>query len=137
MIRRRRMCRSCEHRFTTYERIEEVLPTVVKRDGSRELFDRSKMLGGLKRACEKRTVPTEKLEYLAAEVERELIETGEREIDSKNIGELVLEHLRHIDEVAYVRFASVYRSFRDADDFIRELKALRGQQDAPTTNKTT
>ncbi len=124
-IRRRRQCLSCRHRFTTYERIEQVVPTVVKRDGSREVFDRRKILIGLKRACEKRTVPTERLEQLIDEVERELSESGEREVVSTYIGERVLARLGQLDEVAYVRFASVYRSFTNAEDFIEELKRLR------------
>ncbi len=125
VIRRRRECGSCSDRFTTYERVEDSMPTVVKRDGSREMFDRGKVLLGVKRACVKRTVPTERIEVLVDTVARELSEVGEREVEAVRIGERVLSHLREIDEVAYVRFASIYRSFDDAEDFIRELQELR------------
>lgn len=124
VIRRRRACHGCERRFTTYERVEESVPLVVKRDGRRELFDRNKVLEGLKRACEKRTIRSEQLEQIVEDLERELIEGGERELDSSFIGEQVMAHLRELDEVAYVRFASVYRSFENAQEFMDELREL-------------
>ncbi len=124
-IRRRRSCSACARRFTTYERIEEQLLTVVKKDGSRTAFDRNKLTAGMKRACEKRPVPTPRIEKVAADIERRAQELGEREISSRWFGEQVMIALRELDEVAYVRFASVYRSFRDVDEFARELEALR------------
>jgi len=120
-IRRRRECESCTRRFTTYERIEDAMPVVVKRDGRREPSDRAKLEKGLKRAAAKRPVSIEALQQIAEEVERELSEGGERELPSKEIGEAVLPRLRSIDEVSYVRFASIYRDFRDVDEFMREL----------------
>jgi len=120
-IRRRRECEGCGRRFTTYERIEDAMPVVVKRDGRREPFDRTKLEKGLKRAAAKRPVSVEELERIAEEVERELSEGGEREIPSQEIGEAVLPRLRQLDEVSYVRFASIYRDFRDVDEFMREL----------------
>jgi transcriptional repressor NrdR len=123
-IRRRRKCDHCHRRFTTYERIEEVLPVVVKKDGRREPYDRAKVVGGVKRALEKRPVPAEDAEKLVDEVERMLIEKGEREVPTTEIGEEVMRRLRDLDQVAYVRFASVYRSFQDVGEFMDELKAL-------------
>ncbi|MBI4509093.1 MAG: transcriptional repressor NrdR [Deltaproteobacteria bacterium] len=123
-IRRRRECEECARRFTTYERIEDALPLVIKKDGRREPFDRAKLVGGLKHACAKRPVPLETLEQLALDVEREVGELGEKEIESKSIGERVLPRLRLLDEVAYVRFASIYRSFRDVDEFLNEVSEL-------------
>lgn len=128
-IRRRRSCTACSRRFTTYERVEEQPLTVVKKDGSRAQFDRTKLIGGMKRACEKRPVPIAKIDKLAADIERRAQELNEREISSRWFGEQVMSSLRELDEVAYVRFASVYRSFRDVDEFARELEALR----RPTT----
>ncbi|MCA9586929.1 MAG: transcriptional repressor NrdR [Myxococcales bacterium] len=130
VIRRRRECERCERRFTTYERVEEVLPFVVKKDGRREAFDRQKVLGGLRRACDKRAVPSERLDALVDAVERALIDAGDKEIPSTVIGERAMEHLRELDEVAYVRFASVYRSFRDIDELRSEIESLtRGRED--------
>ncbi len=123
-IRRRRECTSCERRFTTYERIEDALPVVVKADGAREPFDRNKLVKGLKRAVAKRPVATEDLERLAEQVEREACDRGSREIASRTIGELVLPRLRELDEISYVRFASIYRDFRDVEEFRRELEQL-------------
>lgn len=131
VIRRRRACSSCERRFTTYERVEESVPLVVKREGRRELYDRAKVLRGLERACEKRDIELEQLEQLVDDLERELIESGEREVDSSFIGEQVMAHLRELDEVAYVRFASVYRSFKDVDEFMQELSVLKRQRSLP------
>lgn len=124
VIRRRRECVSCERRFTTYERVEELNPLVVKKDGRREPFDRDKLLAGLKKACEKRPVSVEQLEALIVEIERKMQESGEKEISSKTIGEEVMRRLPSLDEVAYVRFASVYRSFRDIAEFMDELKGI-------------
>ena len=123
VIRRRRECISCGRRFTTYERVDEVLPLVVKKDGRREPFDRAKVLGGLKKACSKRPVPVEVLEQAADKIERSL-EAGDKEIPSSRIGDAVMDALREIDEVAYVRFASVYRSFRDVNELMDTLKTL-------------
>ncbi len=130
--RRRRECLSCERRFTTYERIEEVLPQVVKKDGRREAFDRRKIVEGVANACQKRPVSAEQVEALVAAVERQLQELGENEIRTTVIGEAVMARLRTLDEVAYVRFASVYRAFRDVGEFMSELEELarkgRGEQ---------
>jgi len=123
VIRRRRECISCGRRFTTYERVDEVLPLVVKKDGRREAFDRAKVLAGLKKACSKRPVPVEVLEQAADKIERSL-EAGDKEIPSSRIGDAVMDALRDIDDVAYVRFASVYRSFRDVNELMNELKSL-------------
>jgi transcriptional repressor NrdR len=122
--RRRRECLGCARRFTTYERIEEVLPQVVKKDGRREPFDRTKIVDGVEIACQKRPVSTEQIEALVSGVERDLQELGEREIRTSVIGEAVMRRLRELDEVAYVRFASVYRAFRDVGEFMTELAGL-------------
>jgi transcriptional repressor NrdR len=122
--RRRRECAGCGRRFTTYERIEEILPQVVKKDGRREPFDRKKIVEGVARACQKRPVSAEQVEALVAGVEREVQELGEREIRTVSIGEAVMRRLRALDEVAYVRFASVYRAFRDVNEFMSELEEL-------------
>lgn len=123
-IRRRRECLKCERRFTTYERVEEMLPSVIKKDGRREPYDRIKILNGLKKACEKRPISVEALEKTLNEIEKSLQERGLREIPSTVIGEEVMEHLHRLDEVAYVRFASVYRSFKDINEFMDELKDI-------------
>ena len=123
-IRRRRVCAKCHRRFTTYERVEEATPMVVKKDGRREPFDRNKIIAGLTRACEKRPVPTETIEALADRIEARAIETGGKEIQSSVIGSAVMDELHKIDQVAYVRFASVYRSFKDIDEFMHELEDL-------------
>jgi len=122
--RRRRECAGCGRRFTTYERVEEILPHVVKKDGRREPFDRKKIVEGVSRACQKRPVSAEQVEALVTAVERELQELGEREIRTPYIGEAVMKRLRALDEVAYVRFASVYRAFRDVAEFMSELEHL-------------
>jgi transcriptional repressor NrdR len=124
IIRRRRECVGCGRRFTTYERIEEVLPLVIKKDGRREPYDRGKLMAGLKRACAKRPVPMETLEKILDQVERSLQELGEKEVPSSKIGDAVLAMLRETDEVAYVRFASVYLSFRDAGELMNEVQRL-------------
>ena len=123
-IRRRRECLSCQKRFTTYETVESLPMVVVKKDGSRQSFDRRKVLGGMIRACEKRPVPLAELEEVAAEIEQELQNSMDREISTEHVGEMVMERLKKIDEVAYVRFASVYRQFKDIDTFMTELNKL-------------
>lgn len=123
--RRRRACESCRNRFTTYERVEGATPMVVKRDGRREEFDRRKILEGLKIAFKKRDVPLEKLEETTSEIEQSVLATAGAEIDSAEIGEEVMKRLREMDEVAYVRYASVYRAFRDAGDFVNEAERVR------------
>lgn len=123
-IRRRRECLACHKRFTTYETMESLPLMVIKKDGSRQSFDRGKVMGGLIRACEKRPVSYQTLEGLVAEIELSLQNQIDREVSSSQIGELVLERLKQLDEVAYVRFASVYREFKDIDSFMAELKQL-------------
>ncbi|WP_375772606.1 transcriptional regulator NrdR [Archangium gephyra] len=124
VIRRRRECLQCKRRFTTYERVEELYPLIVKKDGRRETFDRDKLLAGLKKACEKRPVSADQLEETVVAIERLLQGMGEKEVPSSVIGEEVMRRLHELDEVAYVRFASVYRSFRDISEFMEELKDL-------------
>ena len=124
LIRRRRECLKCMRRFTTYERSDEIPYMVVKRDGRRERFDRQKVLEGLLRACEKRPVPIAKLAEVVDAVESALAENPEREVSTAAVGELVLERLKKLDKIAYVRFASVYRDFQDAESFLVELKDL-------------
>ena len=123
-IRRRRECLSCGKRFTTYETVESLPMVVIKKDGSRQSFDRSKVLRGMIRACEKRPVPLAELEKIAEEIEQDLQNSMEREISTEAIGEKVMERLRNVDQVAYVRFASVYRQFKDIDTFMTELNKL-------------
>lgn len=124
VIRRRRECLACKRRYTTYERVEDCLPMVVKKDGRREPFDRLKILSGIKKACEKRPISTATIEAVTDQVEKQLQELGETEIPSRIIGEEVMRQLHQLDQVAYVRFASVYREFKDIDQFMDELKAL-------------
>jgi transcriptional repressor NrdR len=131
VIRRRRECEACERRFTTYERVEEVLPLVVKKDGRREPFERQKVLGGLHRACDKRAVPVARLEQIVEAIERELIEGGEKEVGASVVADKVMAHLRELDPVAYVRFASVYRRFRDIDELKNEIDQLALSKDTP------
>ncbi|MCG7405917.1 transcriptional regulator NrdR [Paenibacillus sp. ACRRX] len=123
-IRRRRECELCSRRFTTFEMVEETPLIVIKKDGSREEFSREKLLRGLIRACEKRPVSVERLETIASEVEKQLRTTAHAEVESRDIGELVMEQLYPVDEVAYVRFASVYRQFKDINMFMKELNTL-------------
>ncbi len=127
-IRRRRECLACHKRFTTYETMESLPLVVVKKDGSRQSFDRNKLLNGLIRACEKRPVSYSTLEDMVNEIEQVLQNEMEREIKSADIGELVMERLKKVDEVAYVRFASVYRQFKDINTFMRELNKLLEEQ---------
>lgn len=124
VIRRRRECFHCKRRFTTYERVEEVLPLVVKKDNRREVFDRLKIVAGLKKACEKRPVSAAAIEQAADRVERYVQDRAEKEVPSSVIGEMVMRELHGLDQVAYVRFASVYRSFQDVSEFMRELQEL-------------
>jgi transcriptional repressor NrdR len=131
VIRRRRECLGCERRFTTYERVDEILPLIVKKDGRREPFDRVKVLTGLKRACSKRPVSLDTIERTVDRIERELQDGGEKEVPSTRIGDAVMAALRNVDDVAYVRFASVYRSFRDVAELMDELKALVGARGGP------
>ena len=127
-IRRRRECLSFSKRFTTYETVESLPMVVVKKDGSRQSFDRRKVLGGMIRACEKRPVPLAELERIASEIEQDLQNSMEREISTETIGERVMERLRAVDQVAYVRFASVYRQFKDIDTFMAELNKLLAEK---------
>ena len=124
VIRRRRECLQCGRRFTTYERVEEILPLVVKKDGRREGYDRVKVVAGLQHACQKRPVSSEQIEEICDHIERRLQEMGEKEVPTSVIGEAVMKELSTLDEVAYVRFASVYRSFKDLGEFMTELKDL-------------
>lgn len=127
-IRRRRECLSCHKRFTTYETMESLPLVVIKKDGSRQAFDRSKLLASMLKACEKRSVSLSTLEQATDEIEQDLQNTMEREIPSARIGELAMEHLKSVDEVAYVRFASVYRQFRDIGTFMTELNKLLNEK---------
>ncbi|MEK7314199.1 MAG: transcriptional regulator NrdR [Deltaproteobacteria bacterium] len=122
--RRRRECLSCSKRFTTYETVEEPLPLVIKKDGRRVPYDKNKILAGVKKACEKRPVSFDDMEKTVDRVENRLLSSGEREMPSSRIGELVMEELKSLDEVAYVRFASVYREFRDINEFMKEITKL-------------
>jgi len=126
ITRRRRLCDSCGRRFTTYERLEVTMPMLIKKDDRREAWDRTKVVAGLKKACEKRPVSMTQIEEFVDNLERELQDMGEREIPVRIVGARVMDALRNIDEVAYVRFASVYRQFKDLNEFMEELKGLLG-----------
>ena len=128
VIRRRRECLGCKRRYTTYERVDEVLPVVVKKDGRRESFDRTKILAGLKKACEKRPISTATIEAVTDRIEKRIQEMGETEIESRIVGEELMKELHQLDQVAYVRFASVYREFKDIDQFMDELRTLAQQR---------
>lgn len=128
-IRRRRECLKCAKRFTTAERLEEGLPLVIKKDDRREVFDRSKILNGLKKACEKRPISITHLEKIVSRIEYMLLDRGEREIKASDVGAMVMEELKRLDEIAYVRFASVYRQFRDINEFMDEFKELLLKKD--------
>lgn len=123
-IRRRRECENCKKRFTTYEKVEEIPLVVIKKDGSREVFDRNKVLNGIIKACEKRPVSLDDIEMIVSDIERGLNNMMQKEIKSKVIGEVIMDHLIDLDEVAYVRFASVYRQFKDVNTFISEIEKL-------------
>ncbi|BDD86727.1 transcriptional regulator NrdR [Desulfofustis limnaeus] len=124
ITRRRRSCLACDQRFTTYERLEVMMPVLVKKDGRREPWDRQKIVVGLEKACEKRPVSRDAIDQFVDEIEHKLQDLGVKEVSSKTIGEWVMEHLSALDEVAYVRFASVYRQFKDVNEFMDELKLL-------------
>ena len=126
-IRRRRECDNCNKRFTTYEKVEEINFMVIKKDGSREAFDRNKVMNGIIKACEKRPVPIADIEKIVDDIERGLNNMMEKEVESKLIGEVIMEHLKELDEVAYVRFASVYRQFKDVNTFVAEIEKLLGK----------
>ncbi len=128
VIRRRRECLSCKRRYTTYERVEETMPAVVKKDGRREPFDRGKIVSGLKKACEKRPIGTATIETVTDRIEKRIQDMGETEIVSTAVGEEVMRELSQLDQVAYVRFASVYREFKDIDQFMDEIKTLAQQR---------
>jgi len=128
VIRRRRECLGCKRRYTTYERVDEILPMVVKKDGRRESFDRVKILAGLKKACEKRPISTATIEAVTDRIEKRIQEMGETEIESRIVGEELMRELHQLDQVAYVRFASVYREFKDIDQFMDELRTLAQQR---------
>ena len=127
-IRRRRECLQCERRFTTYETVESLTMVVIKKDGSRQSFDRSKVLRGIQRSCEKRPVPVAEMERMTTEIEQELQNNLEREISTELVGEMVMDKLKKADEVAYVRFASVYRQFKDINTFMSELNKLLNEK---------
>lgn len=129
-IRRRRECQACDYRFTTYERVEYSLPMVVKKDGSRETFDREKIRAGFRRACEKRPVSTETIDGAVDSIEKRMQEMCVKEIDSQLVGEAVMEELRKVDKIAYVRFASVYREFSDVEQFVDALQSLGTSSEA-------
>jgi transcriptional repressor NrdR len=128
VIRRRRECLLCTRRFTTYEHIEEIPIMIIKKDGRREVFNREKVRSGIKKACEKRDISMNLIEEHVDEIERDLRETGEKEIPSSVIGEKIMATLHDLDDIAYVRFASVYREFKDVNDFVSELKSLLSKQ---------
>jgi len=136
-IRRRRECLKCRRRYTTYEYIEDVLPHVVKRDGRREPFDRQKLRGSLLKACEKRSVGVPAVDDVVADIETRLHERTEKEITTLELGEVVMEHLQKLDQVAYVRFASVYRQFKDISQFMDEVKGLLKEGEKPKSAKAT
>jgi transcriptional repressor NrdR len=130
-IRRRRRCLACRQRYTTYERIERTSLKIIKKDGVREPFDREKMKRGLEKACWKRPLGTEQIDAIIAAVENELENNAELEVESRHLGELVMQQLRKVDQVAYVRFASVYRQFEDVHDFVSELKPMLNESRRP------
>ena len=134
VIRRRRECLGCGRRFTTYERVEDILPMVIKKDGRREPFDRNKILTGIQTACQKRPVPVAVMEEIVDRIEKTVQEKGDKEIKSSDVGETLMLELHDLDEVAYVRFASVYRSFRDINEFMDELKDLLNEEESRRLN---
>lgn len=133
-IRRRRGCDKCNRRFTTYEKVEETILMVIKKDGRREAFDRAKILNGIIKACEKRPVTMAQMEDIVTEIEKTISNSMEKEIESYDIGELIMNHLKDVDEVAYVRFASVYRQFTDVNTFVKEIEKLIGPQKKSSKN---
>lgn len=135
-IRRRRLCDECGKRFTTYERVEIVPLTVIKKDRTREPYDRSKIMSGILRACHKRPVSVEQIEQMVNSIENELFNLEYKEIESKQIGEVVMRHLSSLEQVAYVRFASVYREFKDGETFMNELKKMLDHSDSSQASQT-
>jgi transcriptional repressor NrdR len=134
-IRRRRQCDECGKRFTTFEKVEIIPLTVIKKDRTREPYDRNKIMAGIMRACHKRPIPVERLEETMNKIENDIYNLGYKEVESGVIGEIVMEHLKNLEEVAYVRFASVYREFKDVNTFMNELKKmLDGSGDKPDTH---
>lgn len=121
-IRRRRKCESCERRFTTYETIEIHMPNIVKLDGRREPYNRDKLLNGIEKACQKRPISTEQIERVVENIGKSVLEISSKEVNSKDLGQLVMQYLRNLDPVAYIRFASVYRKFQDVDEFVNEIR---------------
>jgi len=134
-IRRRRECLKCEKRFTTYERIDEIPYMVIKKDGRREKFDRQKVLSGVLRACEKRPISMGKMEQIVNDVESYVIDSPDRERTTSEVGQMIMEQLKHLDKVAYIRFASVYRDFKDVNEFRAELESLLGKEPARSSTK--
>ncbi len=134
-IRRRRECLACRERFTTYERIEEFTPMVVKKDGSREPLDRKKIIDGILKACEKRPISMDQVESFVSALEKEIQDKGEREVESRFLGEKVMAQLKKWDDVAYVRFASVYKQFKDLNEFMAQLQELLNDEKASNTQK--
>lgn len=130
-IRRRRQCQACRRRFTTYERVERTTIKVVKKDGARVPFDRNKIKQGLEKACWKRPIPVARLEAIVSEIENHVETNFDSEVESRHLGELLMQHLRKLDQVAYVRFASVYRQFQDAHDFVDELRPMLSESSQP------
>ena len=128
-IRRRRQCLNCERRFTSYERIDRIDYRVVKKDGSRERFDREKLMNGIIKACEKRAIPLTRLESIVDQIEQRLHDSPDKEVETTEIGEFIMSELKGLDQVAYVRFASVYREFKDANEFVDTIRSLLGRQD--------
>lgn len=137
ITRRRRECPECEGRFTTYERVEEIMPVVIKKDGRREAFIREKIFSGVQSACQKLSIPTEKIESIIARIEKKVQSFGLKEIPSRAIGELVMKELHHLHKVAYVRFASVYREFKDVEEFVEELKDLPSDEETIESSSLT
>jgi transcriptional repressor NrdR len=136
ITRRRRACDACRQRFTTYERLEVMMPALIKKDGSREAWDRRKVVIGMQKACEKRPVSMDEIDQFVDELERKLQDLGEREISSQQVGEWVMEGLARMDDVAYVRFASVYRQFKDLNEFMSELKVLLSSRERGGNGKS-
>jgi transcriptional repressor NrdR len=133
-IRRRRECLSCQKRFTTYEVVETLPLIVIKKDNTRQMFDRSKLLAGIMKSCYKCSVTTEQMEKIASDIEAELQNSLNREVSSKHIGVLVMNKLKEIDDVAYVRFSSIYREFKDLETFMKELETLKNEKDSKSLN---
>jgi transcriptional repressor NrdR len=136
VVRRRRECIECHRRFTTHERVEEILPVVIKKDGRREIFDRGKILSGVQKACSNRPVSIDAIEGLVDRVERHFQDKGDKEIICNEVGEIVMHELHQLDEVAYVRFASVYRQFKDISEFMTEVKDLLSSREQKAKKKT-